>query len=36
MKEERDIEKTYTKAEFVAKIRRLASELDVMSLDLTS
>lgn len=28
MKEERDIEKTYTKSEFVSKIRRLADSIE--------
>ncbi len=28
MKEERDIEKTYTKSEFVAKLRRLADSIE--------
>lgn len=28
MKEERDIEKTYTKSEFVSKLRRLADSIE--------
>jgi len=28
MKEDRDIEKTYSKAEFIAKLRRLADSLE--------
>lgn len=28
MKEDRDIEKTYTKAEFVSKLRRLADSIE--------
>lgn len=28
MKEERDVEKTYSKAEFVAKLRRLADAIE--------